>query len=99
MQNAKEQLLERQKNHIRSLFKSLLVEMESIKDEFDERFRLLQDQLGPEHLPMLMAANPLTDDKSLRIRKKILDIGNDILREMDSETEKYLISFVFKQPN
>jgi hypothetical protein len=99
MKDAKEELLERQQAHVKALFKSLLMEFESIKDDHDERYQLLQDQLGPEHLPMLIAANPLTDNKSLRIRKKILDIGNDILRAMDSEANKYLVSFVFKQPN
>jgi hypothetical protein len=95
--NAKEELLERQRAHVKSLFKTLLSEIENIKEDFDERYRLLQDQLGPEHLPMLYTANPLTNDRFMRIRKKILDVGNDVSRAMDSETEKYTVSFVFKQ--
>lgn len=95
--NAKEQLLERQQAHVRNLFKTLLSEIENIKEDFDERYRLLQDQLPPEHLPMLYAANPLTNDRFMRIRKKILDVGNDVSRAMDSETERYDVTFVFKQ--
>jgi hypothetical protein len=95
--NAKEELLERQKSHIKSLFKTLLSEIEDIKEDFDERYRLLQDQLSPEHLPMLYAANPLTNDRFMRIRKRILDVGNDVSRAMDSETERYDVTFVFKQ--
>lgn len=95
--NAKEQLLERQHAHVKSLFKTLLSEIENIKEDFDERYRLLQDQLPPEHLPMLYAANPLTNDRFMRIRKKILDVGNDVSRAMDSETERYDVTFVFKQ--
>ena len=94
--NAKEQLLECQRMHIRSLFKTLLSEIEGVKEDFDERYRLLQDQLGPEHLLMLYAANPLTNDRFMRIRKKILDVGNDVSRAMDSETERYNVTFVFK---
>lgn len=95
--NAKEELLERQKSHIKALFKTLLLEIESIKEDFDERYRLLQDQLSPEHLPMLYASNPLTNDRFIRIRKRILDVGNDVSRAMDSETERYDVTFVFKQ--
>jgi hypothetical protein len=46
---------------------------------------------------MLYAANPLTDDRFFRIRKRILDVGNDVSRAMDSETERYDVTFVFKQ--
>lgn len=95
--NAKEQLLERQRIHTKSLFKTLLAEIENIKEDHDERYRLLQDQLPSEYLPMLYAANPLTDDRFMRIRKKILDVGNDVSRAMDSETERYDVTFVFKQ--
>jgi len=94
--NAKEELLERQRAHVKSLFKILLSEIEDIKEDFDERYRLLQDQLSPEHLPMLYAANPLTNDRFMRIRKRILDVGNDVSRAMDSETERYDVTFVFK---
>jgi hypothetical protein len=95
--NAKEELLERQRAHVKSLFKILLSEIEDIKEDFDERYRLLQDQLDPEHLPMLYTANPLTNDRFMRIRKRILDVGNDVSRAMDSETERYDVTFVFKQ--
>lgn len=95
--NAKEEFLERQRSNVRSLFKTLLAEIENIKEDHDERYRLLQDQLPSEYLPMLYAANPLTDDRFMRIRKKILDVGNDVSRAMDSETERYDVTFVFKQ--
>lgn len=94
--NAKEEFLERQRSNVRLLFKTLLSEIEDLKENHDERYRLLQDQLGPEHLPMLYAANPLTNDRFMRIRKKILDVGNDVSRAMDSETERYNVTFVFK---
>lgn len=93
---AKEELLERQRAHVKSLFKMLLAEIEDIKETHDERYRLLQDQLPPEYLPMLYAANPMTNDRFMRVRKKILDVSNDVLRAMDSEAEKYTVSFVFK---
>lgn len=97
--DAKEQLVERERAHIKSLYKSLLREIEDIKESFDERFRLLQDQLPSEYLPLLYVANPMTDDKFMRIRKKILDCSNDILRALELETHNFSVSFVFPENN
>jgi len=93
---AKEQLAAMQRSQIKTLYKSLLREIEDLKEEFDERFRLFQDALPPEYLKMLIAANPFTEDRFMRLRKRILDSGNDVERTLAGESEKYTVSFVFK---
>ena len=93
---AKEQLLEGQRAQIKTLYKSLLREIEDLKEEFDERFRLFQDQLPPEYLKMLIAANPFTDSRFFRLRKRILDCGNDAERTLAGDSDKYTVSFVFR---
>jgi len=97
--NAKDEMAAYQRGQIKTLYKSLLREIEDLKEEFDERFRLLQDQLPKEYLPLLFVANPLTEDRFFRLRKRILDSGNDVERALSGETEKYTISFVFKNEN
>lgn len=93
---AKDQLLAAQHAQIKTLYKSLLREIEDLKEEFDERFRLFQDQLPPEYLKMLIAANPFTEDRFFRLRKRILDSGNDVERALVGESERYSVSFHFK---
>jgi hypothetical protein len=93
---AKDELLASQRAQIKTLYKSLLREIEDLKEEFDERFRLFQDQLPPEYLKMLIAANPFTEDRFMRLRKRILDSGNDVERALTGESEKYSVSFVFR---
>jgi len=95
--NAKEQLVLRQHAQVKSLFKGLLTEVEELHDEFNERFCLLQDKLPQEYLPLLYVANPFTEDKLMRLRKKILDSGNDVIRAMTQDVERYTVSFVFPQ--
>lgn len=93
---AKDQMVAVLRANNKTLYKGLLRDVEDLKEEFDERFRLLQDQLPKEYLPLLFVANPLTEDRFFRLRKRILDAGNDAERALNGESEKYTVSFVFK---
>lgn len=94
--NAKISLEERCKRSMSSLFKDMLVIIEDLKFEHDLQFRKILDVLPPEHHNVIYAANYLTDDKSIRLRKRILDIGNEAIRDFSDEFEKYTVTFVFK---
>jgi hypothetical protein len=79
-----------------SLFKDMLVIIEDLKFEHDSQFRKILDVLPTEHHNLIYAANYLTDEKSVRLRKRILDIGNEAIRDFSDEFEKYTVTFVFK---
>lgn len=96
---AKDQLEATQRAQVKTLYKGLLREIEDLKEDFDERFQLFQDQLPPEYLKMLIAANPFTEARFMRLRKRILDSGNDVERALMGESEKYTVSFIFPQGN
>jgi hypothetical protein len=49
----------------------------------------------PEHADLIDQANYLDEDKMQYLRKKILDIGNESMRENNSNIEKFTVNFKF----
>jgi chromosome condensin MukBEF complex kleisin-like MukF subunit len=49
----------------------------------------------PEHSDIIDQANYLDDEKMQYLRKKILDIGNESMREANSNIEKFTVNFKF----
>lgn len=78
----------------KSLFKSFLVLMEDLYAENEICFKKLKKHL-PEHTDLINQANYLDYDKMQYLRKKILDIGNESIREANSNIEKFTVNFKF----
>lgn len=76
-----------------ALFKDFLEIMGEMKDSHDEFYGKLMEKLPPEYITALVVGNPLSDDKFMRLRKKILDKGNDTIRDSELELGNYSISF------
>ena len=90
---AKESLSQRHRRFVTALFKDFLEIIGEVKDDHDEFYGKLMEKLPPEYITTLVVGNPLSDDKFMRLRKKILDKGNDTIRDSELELGNYSISF------
>lgn len=91
---AKEFLSDRVNGSTKSLFKSFLVLVEDLHAENEICFAKLKRHL-PEHSDIIDQANYFDNNKMQYLRKKILDIGNESIRESNSDLEKFTIKFNF----
>jgi hypothetical protein len=82
------------KGSTKSLFKSFLVLIEDLHAENKICFDKLKRHM-PEHADLIDQANYLDEDKMQYLRKKILDIGNESMRENNSNIEKFTVNFKF----
>lgn len=90
---AKDSLTKRQCRLITSLFKEFLEILETHKADYDEFYGNLLSKLPPEYITTLVVGNPLSEEKFKRLRKKVLDKGNDVLRDAEEEFGNFSISF------
>ena len=90
---AKDSLSKRQRRLITALFTSFLDILETHKADYDEFYGNLLIKLPPEYITTLVVGNPLSDEKFKRLRKKVLDKGNDILRDSEDELGNFSVSF------
>jgi len=79
-----------------TLFKGFLYLMEDLKNEHDSNFNKLRDSLPEEYQPILNQADYFDDDKMQHLRKRILDVGNESLRNILYEVQNFTITFDFK---
>jgi len=91
---AKEFLTNRVNKSTKGLFKGFLVLMEDLYTEHQIHFNKLKKEL-PDHHPLINQADYFDQDKLQYFRKKILDIGNESIRESNSDLEKFTINFKF----
>lgn len=79
--------------HIINLYKEMLFIFEQLAEEHDEAMSKLYDTLPPEYRPYVDLADHYTEEKGDRIRRAVLQRGNDCRREICNELEKYDITF------
>ena len=91
---AKDFLCERQNKSTKSLFKGFLILLEDSYTEHQINFNKLKKNI-PEHKDVINQADYFDKDKLQYYRKKILDIGNESIRESNSDLEKFTINFKF----
>ena len=91
---AKDFLFERFNVSTKSLFKSFLVLMEDLYTENQISFHKLKKHL-PEHSAIIDQANYFDEDKMQYLRKKILDMGNESIRDSQNDLEKFTVKFNF----
>ena len=83
------ELLEFQVNrNIIHLYKTFLIMIEDLEDEHRRSFRKLKDAI-PQSSSLIDQADYLDDEKMEYMRKKILDQGNQSLREIIAQLEKF----------
>ena len=90
------ELAKRYQKAITSLFKDTLRIVEDMKADHDFHYTKLYENIPSEYHPILNSANHFDERKLKWIRKKILDSGNDALRNFQQELENFTVSFIFK---
>lgn len=93
--NPKQLFLESNSKNIKSLFKSFLILIEDLHQDHDINFKKLKKNLPSEFHGVINQADYFDEDKLRYLRKKILDMGNEVIRETGTETENFTISFKF----
>tara|TARA_Y100000361_G_scaffold150535_1_gene166380 strand:- start:161 stop:448 length:288 start_codon:yes stop_codon:yes gene_type:complete len=94
--NAKKKLSKDSSSEISSLFKLMLMMVEDMKKDHDFHYDKLYNEIPSEYHSVLRAADHFTDDKVSWIRKRILDFGNESIRNLDSKLDNYTVTFIFK---
>ena len=94
--NAKKNLNKRSGDEVSSLFKMMLIMVEDMKKDHDFHYQKLYEGIPEEYHPVIKAADHFTEDKVSWIRKRILDFGNESLRNVQNEIENYKVEFIFK---
>ena len=94
--NAKKKLVADSEKEISGLFKMMLMMVEDMKKDHDFHYDKLYENIPKEYHPVITTANHFTPQKVTWIRKRILDFGNESIRNMGSELDNYRVSFIFK---
>ena len=82
----KDEVLFHSRKHITWLFKRFLNLLEGIKNEHDINYSKLYKAI-PEQKDLLEMADYLDQQKLNNLRKQILDIGNDSMRNLDQDVK------------
>mgnify|MGYP000877024553 CR=1 FL=1 len=93
--NAKKILNDASDKEISSLFKTMLMMTEDMKKDHDFHYQKLYAAIPKEYHAIIEAADHFTPDKLAWIRKRILDHGNESVRNMEKEIENYQVAFKF----
>ena len=94
--NAKKNLVLRSEREISGLFKMMLLMVEDMKKDHDFHYEKLYENIPDEYHKIINAANHFTPQKVNWIRKRILDFGNESIRNFGSALDNYTVSFIFK---
>jgi len=79
-----------------SLFKGFLIILEDLYKEHQISFDKLKSNLPEGCIPVVDQADYFSEEKLKHLRKKTLDIGNETIRNIESELDNYTIGFTFK---
>jgi hypothetical protein len=94
--DAKESLSKKSTKSISFLFKQYLSLIEDLKFEHDQFLKKVKQEIPSEHHNIIDNANNFNDEKMTRIRKRVLDIGNETIRSLDNELNDFSVNFIFK---
>lgn len=79
-----------------SLFKGFLVMIEDLHKEHEISFDKLRNNLPEGCLPVVDQADYFSEEKLHHLRKRILDIGNETIRNIQGDLDNYTAHFIFK---
>lgn len=93
---AQDFLNDRSDYYIRFMFKSFLNILEDLRSHHEINFGKLYESLPADHHDLIEMADYLDEEHFANYRKKILDLGNSVLRDYNSEVENLTVEFKFK---
>ena len=94
--DAKKYLNSRSEKEVSRLFKAMLKMLEDMKMDHDFHYQKLYKNIPEDYHAIIDTANHFTPHKVNWIRKRILDAGNESIRNLCEEVDNYTVSFVFK---
>ena len=83
-------------DEISRLFKMMLMMVEDMKKDHDFHYEKLYENIPDEYHKIINVADHFTPQKVNWIRKRILDFGNESIRNLGSALDNYTVSFIFK---
>lgn len=92
--NATNIFAEANNKHTKSLFKSFLILIEDLHRDHEINFSKLRGSV-PDRIDLINQADYFDEEKLKYLRKKILDMGNEVIRNKNSDLENFTISFKF----
>ena len=90
------QLREGNERHVRRLFKDFLYLLEDLHKEHSINFDKLERNVPDEYSDLIAQANYFDYPKMQHLRKRVLDLGNDSIRNSQEDFENYTVIFKFK---
>jgi hypothetical protein len=75
------------------LFKRHLNSIEDLREAHNEMLRKLERGLSPAAYQMVLAADYFSDTQFAQVRKRILDDGNQAVRDIREVCEKFSVDF------
>ena len=93
---AQDFLNDRSDYYIRFLFKSFLNTLEDLQSHHEINFGKLYDSLPEEYHNLVDMADYFDVDYFANYRKKVLDLGNSVLRDYNNEVGNLTVEFRFK---
>ena len=92
----REILQDRSEKHVKSLFKGFLFVLEDLHEEHQIHFGKLKKTLPEEYHSVLDQSNYFDMRKMQHLRKRVLDMGNDSMRNQNEDLEKFTVILDFK---
>jgi hypothetical protein len=93
--NAKKFLNDSSHKEITGLFKTMLMLVEDMRRDHEFHYQKLYEEIPKKYHPVIKTADHFTPEKLAWIRKRILDHGNESVRNMEKEIENFKVSFKF----
>ena len=78
---------------VTQLFKRHLNSIEDLREAHNEMFRKLEKFLSPAAYQMLLASDYFSDNQFNQIRKRILDDGNQTVRDIREFCDRFSVDF------
>ena len=91
--SAKELLRFQTYKEITYLYKRYLTIVEDLREEYKGMIQKLEENVSEENQALIRVANFLDENRFALIRKRVLDSGNEAIRAMEQQIEKFKVEF------
>ena len=81
------------KRAVTTLFKQFLLQLEELGENHDEALGRLYEKLPEEYKKYVDLADYFSEEQGERWRKKVLDIGNETIRNLDDIINRLEVKF------
>ena len=79
--------------NVKNIMRSYLILLEEVENEHDNALNKLDSKLPDQYKIYVELADYLDEDKAKRLRKQILDNGNDAIRAIEEVIKQFDIDF------